>query len=244
VKPVTLAGFLTVAVLGCQSSETNVITCEGVEGMTSDPPATYRIKGQALVGDVDADRTSDRVTLRVDLKRPPRCRHLLVAALATGDTAVKTVPPLPWPGTDPQLLLLAEIDGRPGVEPVVALNSNAAVYRPGAIFTLRNRTLVRMRIEGLAVPTLVPFYDEFPAGADCAGTPGRIVVTLSRIAERGDRFWDLTRSFYRAAGIRFDLVRKERFLVDVGPEARKRWPEVRGAPFLSCPQLVVPRESG
>lgn len=114
-KAVALAGFLTVAVLGCQSGETSAITCDGVQDMPSDPPATYRIEGQALVGDVDADRASDRVTLRVDSKRPARCRHLLVAALATGDTAVETVPPLPWPGTDPRLLLLAEIDGRPGV---------------------------------------------------------------------------------------------------------------------------------
>lgn len=117
----------------------------------------------------------------------------------------------------------------------MALNSNAAVYRPGAVFTLRERTLVRRRFEGLAVPAFVPFYNEVPAGVDCAGTPGSIVVTLSQIAERGDRFWDQ---------VRFDLVRKERFLVDVGPEARKRWPEVRGAPFLSCPQRVVSREPG
>jgi len=254
VRSVTLGGFLAIAVLGCEGTDTaeplttqtspeataatpNLATCEGVEGVRSDPPATYRTKGKALVGDVDADGTGDRVTLRVDETRPPRCRHLLVVEVTAGKPAVTTVPPLPWPGTDPQLLRLAEIDGRPGLEPVITL-SPEAVYRPGAVFTLRDRTLSRMRVEGLPVAELIPFYDEFPAGVDCAGRPGTIVVTQGRITDGGDRRWDITRSFYREAGLRFDLVREEQFQVEVGPEARQRWPEVRGNPFLGCSQRV------
>jgi hypothetical protein len=245
---------LAIAGLGCQLSGTeeqvatqtspeatattsDVATCEGVEGTGSDPPATYRAEGKELVGDVDADGAGDRVTLRADERRPARCRHLLVVEVTAGKTAFATVPPLPWPGTDPQLLLLVEVDGRPGLEPVLALSPNA-VYRPGAVFALRDSTLSRMRVEGLPVAELIPFYDEFPAGVDCGERPGTIVVTQGRIAEEGDRYWDVTRSFYRAAGIRFDLVRKERFQVEVGPEARQRWPEVRGDPFLSCSPRV------
>jgi hypothetical protein len=205
--------------------------------MESGPAATYRPKGKELVGDVDADGAGDRVTLRVDERRPARCRHLLVVEVTADRTAVAAVPPLSWPGTDPRLLLLVEVDGRPGLEPVVTL-SPGAVYRPGAVFTLHDGTLSRMRVEALPVAELVPFYDEFPAGVDCAEHPGTIVVTQGRIADEGDGRWDITRSYYRAAGIRFELVRDERFQVEVGPEARRRWPEVRGDPFLSCSQRI------
>jgi hypothetical protein len=235
VKWVILGGFVTITVLGCRHADgapTDVaVGCE-----RSDSAATYRTKGTPLVGDVDADGTGDRVTLRVDARRPARCRHLLVARLSTG-TATAIVPPLSWPGTDPHLLLLAEIDGRPGLESVVAM-SPAAVYRPGAIFTLRQGGLVRMRLDHAPVAGLFPFYDEFPAGVDCAGQPGTIVVTQSRIAARGDRYWEVTRSFYRAAGVRFALLRKVRLEVEAGDEARRRWLEVWGDPFLRCPDRV------
>jgi hypothetical protein len=229
VKWLILGGLLAIAVPGCRHADAEdpeAATCKGA-------PATYRSKGKTLVGDVDADGTGDRVTLRVDGTRPARCRHLLLVQISGGRTAVATVPPLPWPGTDPQLLLLAEIDGRPGLEPVLTL-APAAVYRPGAVFMLSRGTLLRMRLESVPVPELFPFYDEFPAGVDCARQPGTIVATQSRIADEGDGRWDVTRSFYRAAGARFGLVREERFQVEVGPKAGKRWPEVRGEPFRHC----------
>lgn len=236
VKWVILGGFVTITVLGCRHADgtpTDVAAaCE-----ESGSAATYRVKGKPLVGDVDADGTGDRVTLRVDARRPARCRHLLVAHLSTGRTATARVSPLSWPGADPQLLLLAEIDGRPGLESVVAM-SPAAVYRPGAIFTLRRSGLVRMRLDHAPVAGLFPFYDELPAGVDCAGQPGAIVVTQSRIAARGDRYWEVTRSFYRAAGVRLALIRNVRLEVEAGDEARRRWPEVRGDPFLRCPDRV------
>jgi hypothetical protein len=225
-----IAGCLVTAILGCQRDQGDTaVTCG-----EADSPATYRVKGKALVGDVDADGTGDRVTLRVDGKRPARCRYVVVVQLAEGRTAVATLTPLAWPGTDPQLLLLAEIDGRPGLEPVLHMTSRAAVYRPGVLFTLNRGKLLRLRLERVPVPELFPFYDEFPAGVDCTGPPGRIVVTRGRIADGGDRFWDVTRSFYRSAGVRFVFVRDERFLVDVGPDAPRRWPEIRGDPFLRC----------
>jgi hypothetical protein len=235
VKCVILGGFVAITLVGCRHDDTTptVIpaTCEGSD------PATYRSKGHALVGDVDGDGTGDRVTLRVDAKRPARCRHVLVADIAGDSAAVARVSPLPWPGSDPQLLLLAEIDGRPGLEPVVAM-SPAAVYRPGAVFALRRRALVRMRLEKASVPELFPLSDEFPAGVDCAGPPGTIVVTQGRVADEGDSRYDITRSFYRAAGTRFSLVRDEHFQVGVGNEARQRWPEVRGDPFIRCSDRV------
>lgn len=226
--------FLAGAVVGgCRHGEDDrAATCEGAVD-------SYRVTGRELAGDVDADGRADRVTLRFDGKRPARCRHVLVVELAGGPTATATVPPLAWPGTDPRLLLLAGIDGRPGLEPVVAMTSIAAVYRPGVVFTVRREALAPLLLERAPVPRLFPFYDEFPAGVDCAGSPGTIVVTWSRIAPGGDRFWDVRRRFYRAAGTRFVFVREEHFLVDVGPDAARRWPEVRGVPFLRCLGRVV-----
>ena len=187
---------------------------------------------------MDADGTGDRVTLRLDAQRPARCRHLVVVQLEGGTTAAATVPPLGWPGGNPQLLLLAEIDGRPGLEPVVTL-SPANVYRPGVVFTLSRGELLRMRLEKATAPDALPALRRVPGRGGLRRRPGTIVVTHSRIADGGDRFWDTTRSFYRsAAEARFAFVRAERFLVDVGDEAAARWPEVRGDPFLRCPSRV------
>jgi hypothetical protein len=231
-KSVILGGFVAIAMLGCRHADTAptavATTCEG-----SDSPATYRVKGKALVGDVDADGAGDRVTLRADGNRPARCRHLLVAQIGGGRTSVAPVAPLPWPGTDPKLLLLAEIDGRPGLEPVVTL-SPVAVYRPGAVFTLSRGTLLRMRLDRVRVPELFPLSDEFPSGVDCAGRPGMIVVTDSGFAGGGDGPSHVVRSFYRATGARFDFVRATRFQLGVGPEAGQRWPEIRDDPFRQC----------
>ena len=228
-----VAGLVAAAMLGCQRDKAEpVADCARVDA------TSYRAKGKALVGDVDADGAGDRVTLRLDAKRPARCRHLVVAQLEGGGTAVATVPPLGWPGGNPQLLLLAEVDGRPGLEPVVTL-SPANVYRPGMVFTLSRGELLRMRLENATAPERFPLYDEFPAGVDCAGRQGTIVVTRSRIADGGDRFWSVTRSFYRsAAKARFAFVRAEQFLVEVGDEAAARWPEVLNEPFLRCPSRV------
>jgi hypothetical protein len=237
------ASVVALVLLGCQRSD-DVGTaqtsasprCEGALD-----PATYRVRGKRLEGDVDGDDRADRVTLRVDERRPLRCRFVLTAEVDGGSTVVVAVKPVPWPGTDPRLRLLAQIDRRPGLEAAVAL-SPAAVYRPGAVYTLRDARLVRIRREvAPKLPDdLFPFDDEFPAGVDCAGKPGAIVVTIGNLAEQGrdDRHWDITRSFYRAAGIRFELVRDVRFRVDVGPEPKRRWPELRGRPFRSCHDLV------
>jgi hypothetical protein len=233
-RPISLAavgGLVALAVVGAPVASPARRPCGG-----PDLAAGYQTKGKALVGDVDGDGRADRVTLRVDKQRPRRCRHLLVVRMRAGTAVSARVKPLPWPGTNPRLLLLAEIDGLAGLEPVVAL-SPAAAYRPGAVFTMRHRELARMRLEATSPSDLFPFYDEFPSGVDCAAEPGTIIATFGNVADN-DAYWDITRSLYRSAGIRFELVRKERFQVKVGPEAKRRWPELRGDPFLSCPRRV------
>ncbi len=176
----------------------------------------YRVKGKALHGDVDGDGRADRVTLRVDRRRPRACRHVVVVKRISAP-----VRPLAWPGTAPRLLLLAEIDGRAGVEPVVTM-SPANVYRPGAVFAVRRDRLVRLR---LGRGNLFPLDDEFPSSTDCTGE-GEIEVITSQVAE-DDSFWDVTRSLYRARGRRFRRLSTERFRAPVGSE-------VTGESFRSC----------
>jgi hypothetical protein len=183
--------------------------------------AGYRVKGEALRGDVDGDGRADRVTLRVDRRRPRACRHVVV--VRTGSKRIAApVRPLPWPGTAPRLLLLAAIDSRAGVEPVVTL-SPANVYRPGAVFAVRRDKLVRLR---LGRSNLFPLADEFPASTDCTAEPGRLEVITSQVAE-DDSFWDVKRSLYRSRGRRFRRLSTERFRTPVGSD-------VVGESFRSC----------
>jgi hypothetical protein len=237
-----VAALCAVAVLAaCQGSDRTTTStkaagpCQGSTG--------YRDKGEPLLGDVDGDGREDRVALLADDRRPPRCRHVLVVGNALGTTAA-AVEPLDWPGTNPALLLLAAIDARPGLEAVVSI-SPANVYEPGMVFTVRDGELARMRLQAGAAsrlyPELFPLDDEFPAGVDCAGRPGRIVVTRGGLERGGDRFWELTRTLLRASGISFEPVRTQRFRIRVGPEAPRRWPELAGDPFRSCGNLVRSR---
>jgi hypothetical protein len=183
--------------------------------------AGYRVKGKAISGDVDGDGRSDRVTLRVDRRRPRACRHVVVVKSGS-ERLVAPVKPLPWFGTAPRLLLLAEIDRRAGVEPVVTL-SPANVYRPGAVFAVRGGKLVRLR---LGRSNRFPLDDEFPTSTDCTSEPGRIEVITSQVAE-DDSYWDVKRSLYEARGRRFRRISTERFQASVGSE-------VVGESFRSC----------
>lgn len=178
------------------------------------------IKGKARSGDVDGDGRADRVTLRRN-----RCRHRLVVELRAGTTVRIRIRPLSWPGTNPRLIKLAEIDGRPGLEPVVSL-SPANVYRPGAVYSLRNDKLRRLRRTDAEPPGLFPLDDEFPADSDCGADPGTVVVTVGEPADP-DTHWDVTRTTYRAHGRRLEPVATERFRAEVGTE-------IGGRPFRSC----------
>jgi hypothetical protein len=216
---------VAIALAGCGDSAPATTVAVPSRPACDRDASAYRVKGRPLKGDVDGDGRADRVTLRVAGRRPPRCRHLLVVEPAAGATVTAAVKPLSWPGTDPRLLLLAGIDGRDGVEPVVSL-SPAAVYRPGAVFTLRGGRLARMRVQGLRPANLFPLDDEFPADVDCAPERGKIVITLGEVGDP-DSLWDIERTTYRARRLRFRRIATERFQVGVGTK-------VGGAPFRSC----------
>ena len=233
----------------CESGEplsrppTQADTCVGVNKGATDLPSDFRVTGRGLTGDVDGDRRPDRVTLRESGHRPKACRRAIVVEPAVGESMAALVQPLDWPSPDPKLLLLADIDGRLGLEPVVAL-SPGAVFRPGAVFTVSDGDLVRMRLSGYgsgSLSDLFPFYDEFPIGVDCRDASGEIVVTVSEFAPQGnDSVFGITRTFYRPDRATFRPVGQKEFVVDCcNEEAKKRWPETADDPFRSCPGRVL-----
>jgi hypothetical protein len=247
-----LAGVLWLG--GCESGEHSRLraqrdpmpapadTCEGVKEAGTELPADFRVTGRGLAGDVDGDRRPDRVTLRESVHRPEACRRAVVVEPAVGEIMAALVGPLDWPSADPKILLLADIDGRPGLEPVVAL-SPGAVFRPGAVFTVSAGHLARMRMNGEDLGShsnLFPFYDEFPTGVDCTDSSGEIVVTVSQFAPQGDdSVFGVTRTFYRPDRATFRSVDQEEFVVDCcNEEAKQRWPETADDPFRSCPGRV------
>jgi hypothetical protein len=256
-RPVRAAVFVLAGVLwlgGCESSEplshrpaqrdarAPADACEGVKEVETDLPADFRITGRGVAGDVDGDGLPDRVTLRESVQRPETCRRAIVVEPAVGEIMAALVKPLDWPTADPKILLLADIDGQPGLEPVVAL-SPGAVFRPGAVFTVSNGHLARMRMDGEesgGLTNLFPFYDEFPTGVDCTDSSGEIVVTVSQFAPQGDdSVFGVTRTFYRPDRATFRSVDQEEFVVDCcNEEAKQRWPETADDPFRSCPGLV------
>jgi hypothetical protein len=217
-------------------------TCVGVSEGMADFPADFQAMGRGLVGDVDDDGRPDRVTLRESPRRPEACRRVVVVEPAVGEFMAARLEPLDWPSTDPKLLLLADIDGRPGLEPVVAL-SPGAVFRPGAVFTVSDGDLVRMRLGGDdsgSLPNLFPFYDEFPTGVDCTESSGEIVVTVSQFAPQGnDSVFGITRTFYRPDRATFRPADRKEFEVNCcNEESKQRWPETADDPFRSCPGRV------
>lgn len=202
------------------------------------PPTDYRPVGKMLRGDVDGDGRIDRVRQHVSSERPKRCRWLLVVETARRVMS-SIVQPVPWASTDPRLRMLAEIDSRRGREIVVSLSLPPAVYRAGAVFTVRSGRLLLMRHgdkppEGLA--HVIPFYDEVPAGVDCSNEPGEIVETSGIFAPGGDDSKvRIIRVVYEARGVTFMPIRRESILMDCcDDEVSRRWPETADRPFRSC----------
>jgi hypothetical protein len=217
----------------------------GTSGKTSCPSpeaedlfGTYDYVGPAIGGDVTGDGRDDRASILGNEDAPPRCRYFV--ALATeGEMIVAPITPIEWMPDVPSLLMGAEIDGQAGLELVVDFGGPGHPHRTGQVFSFDGRWLVQMRTERSEVgyPMLFPLGGEFAAGVDCAEEPGTIVVTVGGLADGGndDRHYDITRTFYRAAGAVFVQTREENHTVEVGTQS-ERWPELADDPFRTCPR--------
>jgi hypothetical protein len=200
-------------------------------------PATQGHVRSSFVGDVDGDGARDRVFVSVDSSARPRCALHLVVRLRRGRALTARLDPpvlepgvirqLPWP----RVAALAEIDRRRGAEIVVTVDEGASTVFL-AVFTVRRRRLIRMRLPGLeqAFPALGSVMHF--SGVDCVGER-RSGVVVSTLAERGLKRLLVERRFFRAVGTRFRLIRRRTYVF--GPNATLRFPELsdRG-PFARC----------
>ena len=181
-------------------------------------------RASRLNGDVDGDGNADRVTLRVDRRRPRACRRVVVVETASKTIAARgEAAAVARHGPAPAA---ARRDRRPRRRRA-GRHAVAGERLPAGRRVRRARgRLVRLRLAGRRPANLFPLDDEFPASVDCTGEPGRIEVITSQVAE-DDSFWDVTRSIYRARGRRFRRLSTERFRAPVGSE-------VTGESFRSC----------
>ena len=251
-KPLASLFLLVITITSCVgesvslapvSSPTPVVLRACGEAIRStQPPGDFHPVGKELRGDVDGDGRRDRVRQYVSPDRPKRCSRLVGVETASGDVMTARIKPVGWPSSDPKLRMLAAIDGRRGLEIVVSLSPAPAVYRPGSVYTVvrKDLALMRVRRERQQIAHLLPFYDEFPAGVDCADDSGEIVETWSIFAPGGDdSVYRVIRTVYRAQGELFVPVTKESQLVDCCDDTvAERWPETRDRPFRTCARIV------
>ncbi|HEX9823242.1 MAG TPA: hypothetical protein VGB51_02470 [Actinomycetota bacterium] len=212
-----------------------------------DPTPNYQPHGKTLSGDIDADGTIDEVSILADPTHPERCRYLL-QVITDGRGYRASIPPAPWPGHNPELLLLARIDSLPGLDVVVELQP-AAVYRIGTVFTLLDDGLAAIRVRDADPETnhVLPLADEAPTGVDCEDH-GEI-YTLTPVPRKDYReadptldYWSATH--YRAEGAWWVPGDGDLQIVASGQdealqnEIRIEFPQLDGKPFSSCVDVV------
>lgn len=201
------------------------------------PPATdASLKEPSLSGDVDGDRRADRAYLVVNPEEAIGCRVFLVVETDSGSHALaidrrETSFDLGLPA----LVDLRQVDGRPGLDPVVDLLSGASTVFAG-VFSMQTGTLRQLRLEGgnMIVPDLVAHGGSI-GHIDAAGCSGKGVIVISGATPAG-RLYVVERRFYRVDGplLRLDPSRDQRAAVKLGA-LPSRFPEFAGPVFSSCP---------
>lgn len=190
---------------------------------------------RGLRGDVDGNGRADDVFIAIDERAEIGCRGVLFviteeAAHAIGVDTEATQLEL----GQPALRLLVEVDGEPGAEAVVDVQTGASTGFV-AVFALGGDGLGRVRVRGRPrLPDGLFAYGGSVGhadGVDCS--PSGDVIVYSALA-RGDHYlvrrWVLTAVDGVLAA---DRMRSERVPLD---ELFVRWPQLAGPPFASCPE--------
>lgn len=209
---------------------TTTPTCPNHEKVISDPSLA---KPGSLTGDIDGDGSEDEVALAVDEDGSEDCREFVI--VDTGDALHALGIEQEGISRDlnlPQLRMLADIDGRAGAEIIVDLVAGASTQFAG-VFTMGGGPLERLEIaEDVATADLFAYGGSVGHldGADCI-SDGEVVITSA--VPRADRYL-VERRFLVLDGDELRPTETERALVPF-EELTERFPELRGAPFASCP---------
>jgi hypothetical protein len=191
---------------------------------------------EPLSGDVDGDGRADTSFLIVDPAEPIGCRALLVVITASR-SEVLTIDreDMTFEFGLPALLDLRQIDGRPGLEPVVDLLTGASTVLAG-VFSMGSGPLRQLRVEG-GDPLAGDLFSHGGSighldAADCAGS-GTVVVSS---AQPAGALYVVDRHFYtfRDGALRLAPSRNQRLAVELG-RLPQRFGEFASTVFSSCP---------
>lgn len=208
------------------------LDCPGQAALAADP----RARLGNLTGDIDGDGEADEVALVADEDtRDPACRYFLVVETNTTRYSVA----LAEEGAEgsarpPNLVTVAQIDGRGGLDVVVSLLAGASTDFSG-VFILMDDELERLEVPNGPAGDLFPTGGTVAniAGSDCAGD-GRVVISEAIAAGAPGRY-QVTRRIYEADEGRPALGEPEVETFRAAEDELQRLPEFVTSPFGSCP---------
>ena len=208
-----------------------IAVCTAFGGSESD----WHPRGAALRGDVDGDGQAERVV--IEYRGRPSCDFRLIAGSLVARVRPRICDDKPgdvYSGPDPHVAVLANLDGRPGLEVVVQLGHGAHTEF-GDLWAVRNG---RLRRFAGPEPHLI-YGGSVGTGSqvvDCSSLPGVLLVS-TRIYDPPAR---VIRAWYQTRGLR---LRRIRWRTIWWPAERRVRLHEFGypQPFPSCAKARAPR---
>lgn len=239
-RPIALClVLLTAAGTGCRVQEPvpeeQVTNPAATNAVDSDCPEHRSVTaGDAdgrLEGDIDGDGSAEEVFLYRDDDGEPGCEAFLVVGRDGPARPVTQEGMISGSGL-PNLLGMAQIDGRPGLDVIVRLLAGASTEFVG-VFSAASGELERLRVEDSSGSGDLFAYGGGVAHLDAVDCDeeGRVIVA-SAVSEDGEGY-TYTRTVYEFEGVA--LVPVETSESTVAAEDIRDLPEFAGSPFGSCP---------
>jgi hypothetical protein len=182
--------------------------------------ADWRVRGPVLRGDLTGDGKLDMTV--IEHKAPRTCRFRLVVRTEAGYLTAPVRPEICdgkpaelYSSPDPHVDVLADVDGRPGLEIVVQLGHGAHTEFAD-IWAVRSGTLRRLASH----EPHISYGGSVGTGShvvDCARRPG-VILESTLIYEPPAR---IIRRWYRVRGLRIHRIRTRAI----------RWPAEKAVPF-------------